>query len=165
MKILVIGKYNPLDSTNPIILIKIGLLQTLPESYWELSFQKKTLKFPYSFSLDQLSPSILLIIILHTAYSEHLFPFHFPNCLSNFSLFRSSWLSFMVLLQDHLFFPFLMSAPLLRWDAQNQGEFPQGGKYHRLIFPSWYFKHLARGSSWLCFNAKYLWRLLDWLSG
>lgn len=41
MKILVIGKYNPLDSTNPIILIKIGLLQTLSESYWEFSLKKK----------------------------------------------------------------------------------------------------------------------------
>lgn len=56
MKILVIGKYNPLDSTNPIILIKIGLLQTLSESYWEFSLKKKTFKFPHSCSLDQLSP-------------------------------------------------------------------------------------------------------------
>lgn len=46
MKILVIGKYNPLDSTNPIILIKIGLLQTLPEPCWELSFQKKNTQIP-----------------------------------------------------------------------------------------------------------------------
>lgn len=43
MKILVIGKYNPLDNTNPIILIKIDLLQTLSKSYWELSLQKKCL--------------------------------------------------------------------------------------------------------------------------
>lgn len=89
MKILVIGKYNPLDNTNPIILIKIDLLQTFSESYWELSLQKKMLKFPYSCSLHQLSPLVLLIIIPYITYSEHLFQLRFTNFFSNFSLCRS----------------------------------------------------------------------------
>lgn len=153
MKILVIGKYNPLDSTNPIILIKIGLLQTLPEPYWELSFQKKILKFPYSCSLDQLSPSILLIIILYTAYPEHLFPLHFSNFFSSFFLFRrtdSPSLSFHRPTSS----PLLVSAPFLDEMAKTKGYFLKVRKYHSLIFSSADVKRLSRGFFAALFSCK-----------
>lgn len=125
MKILVIGKYNPLDSTNPIILIKIGLLQTLSESYWEFSLKKKNIQIPSQ--LLSWSTVPLDTINHHTVYRLFTSFFNFQTSLAVSPCLEATG-SLSLSFSRPTSCSFLVSAPFLRWDDQNEEVFPLGRK-------------------------------------